>query len=197
MEAGGFRMTRCWRVRNRPVHRVALVRASHERQSPHDSNHPGCMKPGQDPSWSHYGDTLIELFDDGSLVLDVRAPIPKRKQQALNASVLGDEFAILTAYNPHGRDHSAADNADRDRRLRADLTARGLTWVRADGWAPDRSHREPGVAVVADRVTAQQIGREYEQSAIYWYADGVIWLVGALVEAAPEQLPRVRTDPPE
>ncbi|MBA3889896.1 MAG: DUF3293 domain-containing protein, partial [Gemmatimonadaceae bacterium] len=74
--------------------------------------------------------------------------------------------------------------------LRADLTARGLTWVCADGWAPDRSHREPGVAVVVDRATAQQIGRDCEQSAIYWYDRGTVWLVGALVEAPPERLPR-------
>lgn len=150
------------------------------------------MKPVQDPSWSHYGDTLVELFDDGSLVLDIRAPIPAAKQQALAASVLGTEFAILTAYNPHGRDHSAADNEARDRALRADLDARGLTWVCADGWSPDRTHREPGVAVVVDRPTAQQIGRQYEQSAIYWYERGVVWLVGALVDAPPEQLPRKR-----
>lgn len=150
------------------------------------------MKPVQDPSWSHYGDTLIELFDDGSVVLDVREPIPQHKRQVLAASVLGRQFAVLTAFNPHGRDHTAADNEERDRRLRADLTARGLTWVCADGWSPDRSHREPGVAVVVDRTTAQQIAREYEQSAIYWYDDGVIWLVGALVDASPERLPRKR-----
>ena len=150
------------------------------------------MKPVQDPSWSHYGDTLLELFDDGSLVLDVREPIPRHKQQALASSELGRQFAVLTAFNPHGRDHSAADNEERDRRLRAELTSRGLTWVCADGWAPDRSHREPGVAVVVDQATAQQIARAYEQSAIYWYDDGVIWLVGALVQAPPERLPRKR-----
>lgn len=150
------------------------------------------MKPIHDPSWSHYGDTLIEFFDDGSLVVDVREPIPQAKQQVLAASVLGREFAILTAFNPHGRDHSAADNEARDRALRAELTSRGLTWECADGWSPDRSHREPGVAVVVDRVTAQQIGRQFEQSALYWYDDGAIWLVGALVDAPPEKLPRKR-----
>ena len=150
------------------------------------------MKPSQDPSWSHYGDTLIELFEDGSVVLDVRKPIPADQRQALASSVLGSEFAILTAFNPHGRDHSAADNAARDRRLRDELTARGLTWVCADGWSPDRSHREPGVAVVVDRVTARQVARAYEQSAIYWYERGVLWLVGALVDAPDERLPRER-----
>lgn len=150
------------------------------------------MKPVQDPSWSHYGDTLIELFEDGSLVLDLRKPIPQHKQQALAASVLGSEFAILTAFNPHGRDHSEAENEERAGRLRAELTSRGLTWACADGWSPDRSHREPGVAVVVDRVSAQQIGRAYEQSAIYWYEKGVVWLVGALVEAPAERLPRER-----
>lgn len=150
------------------------------------------MKPAQDPSWSHYGDTLIELFDDGSLVLDIRQPIPHDQQQQLAASVLGAQFAVLTAFNPHGRDHSAADNAARDRALRAELTAAGYTWVCADGWAPDRSHREPGVALVADRARAQEIARRYEQSAIYWYEHGVVWLVGALVDAPPEQLPRKR-----
>ena len=70
--------------------------------------------------------------------------------------------------------------------------ARRVTGSSGTAPAPDRSHREPGVAVVLDREAAQQVGREYEQSAIYWYEDGVVWLVGALVDAPPERLPRKR-----
>lgn len=148
------------------------------------------MTPDEDPSWSHYGDTLIELFDDGSMVLDIRKPIPQRQQEALAASLLGERFAVLTAWNPFGRDHSEADNEARDRQLREKLTAEGLTWTCADGWAPDRSHREAGVAIVTGQERAREIAREFLQSAIYWYDAGTVWLVGALVDAPPERLPR-------
>lgn len=148
------------------------------------------MRPDDDPNWSRYGDTLVEFFDDGGLVLDLRAPIPEDKQRMLAGSPVGDRFAIMTAYNPYGREHSEADNDARDRRLRAELAERGLPWVCADGWAPDRSHREPGVAVAVDQEAARAIAREYDQSAIYWYDRGTVWLVGALVDAPPERLPR-------
>ncbi len=148
------------------------------------------MRPEDDPGWSKYGDTLIEFFDDGSLVLDLRKPIPERHRRVLAESTLGEQFAIMTAFNPHGRDHSAEDNARRDRQLRTALSEMGVPWVCADGWSPDRTHREPGVAVVLDQAAAQQLARDYGQSAIYWYDHGVVWLVGALVDAAPERLPR-------
>lgn len=154
------------------------------------------MKPSDDPSWSCYGDTLIELFDDGSLVLDIRKPIPEKQRRMLAASPIGERFAIMTAFNPAGRDHSAGDNEARDRRLRAELTERGVPWVCADGWSPDHTHREPGVAVAVPKEEAIEIARAYAQSAIYWYDAGTMWLVGALVDTPPERLPRDRAAAP-
>ena len=151
------------------------------------------MKPQSDPSWTYYGETIVELDVAGGLAIDLRATIPESQRQQVAAGALGEQFAILTAFNPHGRDHDADDNARRDARLRDELTRRGIPWVCADGRSPDATHREPGVAIRTDRGTAIAIARDYGQSAIYWYDGGTVWLVGALVDTPPERLPRRNT----
>ena len=65
------------------------------------------------------------------------------------------------------------------------------TW-RVDGVSPDGRHRERSVAVRLPRDRVVALGRHYRQSAVFWYDGRDVWLLGAVVDAAPERLPRAR-----
>jgi sugar fermentation stimulation protein A len=77
-------------------------------------------------------------------------------------------LVVLTACNPRSRLLGAAENADRNRRLLAELEARSLRWIIADGSSPDGSWHEPGYGVVdgdVDEVLA--LARRFEQLAVF------------------------------
>ena len=146
------------------------------------------MRPADDPSWSHYTETILELFDDASIVLDLRLPILAEQRQRIEASPVGTRFAVVTAYNPHGVPSDPEANRDRDRRLVERLDGLGMPWVRATGRSLDGQHREPGVAAPLSVDDARALAIEFRQSAFFWYDEGVVWLMGALVDAPPTRL---------
>ena len=86
-------------------------------------------------------------------------------------------LSVLTACNPRSRLLSAAENADRNQRLVAELAAHGLRWVTADGSAPDGSWREPGYGIIdgdADEVLS--LARRFEQLAVFELTPTRLWV---------------------
>jgi hypothetical protein len=147
------------------------------------------VNPEQDPSWSRYPQTILEMLEDRSLVIDLREEIAHEARRALSQHGFGTGFVVLTAWNPHGRSTDEATNRERDRSLRAWLSQRRIRWTPADGVSPDRRHREEGVAAVMSVEQGRELALRYEQSAIYAYDGSVMWLLGALVTAPPLPLP--------
>jgi hypothetical protein len=88
-----------------------------------------------------------------------------------------DEFVIVTACNPCGEIVDAERNECLDRELSAFLEGKGLVHCRMTGGSPDGSHREPGYLVECDGEVGLELGRRFEQVAIYEIVDGELHLV--------------------
>ncbi|MDA0725135.1 MAG: DUF3293 domain-containing protein [Verrucomicrobia bacterium] len=86
-------------------------------------------------------------------------------------------FVIVTACNPLGAIVDAKRNESLDRELSAILKGKGLAHCRMTGGSPDGSHREPGYLVECDAQVGLELGRKFEQVAIYEVVDGELYLV--------------------
>lgn len=147
------------------------------------------LRPEEDPSWSLYPSTVLELGEGGALRVDLRRELPPDLPARLATLGLSGPFAVLTAANPFGRELATARNRGREARLRARLARLGVPHVRADGVSPDGRHRERGVAAPVSRLAAGTLARRYGQSAFFWYDGEAFWLVGAVVAVPPTRLP--------
>jgi hypothetical protein len=78
------------------------------------------------------------------------------------------QFAIVTAYNPNGEPRGSEENERRDQALRKILERRGIRHWEVTGCSPDGSHREPGYGIQCPIETAVELGRHFEQEAIFW-----------------------------
>jgi hypothetical protein len=144
----------------------------------------------QDPDWPRYPETILCFSIEPPLQIDLRE-IPSANALAqLKTAGLDRPFAVLTAFDPRGRDLSADENEQRKRDLDRRLTVRGYKFVQVDACSPDRSHCESSVAVVMPQDDAIALARELEQVAIFWFDGTRFWIQGAVLETDPVMLPR-------
>ena len=87
-------------------------------------------------------------------------------------------FGVVTSCNPNGVTVSAAENAQAVGALRAVLEAEGLAFFEVTGGSADLTHAEPGFGIAASLDFCLALGRRWEQEAIFWVAQGVVFLVG-------------------
>ena len=87
------------------------------------------------------------------------------------------DFWVITAYNPNGNSADLGDNLAADARLRAELAGLKITPFRIIGLSPDETHAEPSWGFPSDEATALEIGRRYQQDALYHFTAGRIDLV--------------------
>ena len=151
-------------------------------------DHPS-MTPADDPSWEHYADTILELFADRSLELDLTKTVPSGALARLGEQGVRPTFAVLTACNPYGRAMDDQWNRRLTQALRAEVAMRRLAWVPADGISRDRAHREAGVAVSMPKADARFLASNFGQSAFFWFDGATMWIIGAVVEAPDQRLP--------
>jgi hypothetical protein len=88
-----------------------------------------------------------------------------------------EKFAVITACNPmsSGERH---DDAAAMTRLRKNLSRRGLKRHKVTGASPDWCHQEAGFAVWdVSLQEALEIGREFQQWAVFWVEGGRIEVV--------------------
>jgi len=87
------------------------------------------------------------------------------------------QLHVITACNPRSRLLGEAENADRNRRLRAELEARGLRCITADGSAPDGSWQEPGFGIIdADLSEVLALARRFDQLAVFELTATRLWV---------------------
>ena len=151
------------------------------------------MTPEDDPSWEHYADTILELFADRSLELDLTKPVPSNALARLLEQKVGPTFAVLTACNPYGRAMDDLWNRRLTQVLRVEVATGGRTWVPADGVSRDRTHREAGVAVSMPKADARLLAIKFGQSAFFWFDGAAMWIIGAVVDSQDLQLPLARS----
>ena len=144
----------------------------------------------QDPDWPRYPETILTFSTNPGVEIDLRRIPPADAIANLAAAGFDQPFAVLTAFDPLGRDLSSAENEKRRRELDARLFRRGYKFVSVDACSPDRTHCESSVAVVVSQEKAIALARELEQVAIFWFDGKRFWIIGALMEADPFVLPR-------
>jgi hypothetical protein len=153
------------------------------------------MRRNDDPAWPHYPDTVLEFFrrpDDGEAALrvDLRRPVGDDVRERLAELGLDGPFGIVTAAAPRGQPQD--DDFDRARQGELDEVARaeaGFDMPRVDGVSPDGEHRERSVVVRMPKADVVELGRRYQQSAVFWFDGADFWLLGAEVAAEPQRLP--------
>ena len=129
-------------------------------------------------AWAAYPQTVLELYTEPRLRVDLRVAPDDATRRAL-AALGWAEMCILTAANPCGAERPAAENARRLAALEERLRAAGTPHLRVDGHAPDGSHREPCVGIAQGRADGVSLARELEQLALFHWDGAAFWLVGA------------------
>jgi Protein of unknown function (DUF3293) len=129
-------------------------------------------------------------FSEPPVEIDLRETPSEAVLKELASAGFGRPFAVVTAFDPRGRDLSPAENEQRKRDLDRRLRKEGYKFASVDACSPDRSHCESSVAVVMPRDRAIELGRELGQVAIFWFDGARFWILGAIVAADPLQLPR-------
>jgi hypothetical protein len=143
-----------------------------------------------DPDWPRYPETILSFSTQPTVEIDLREIPSESARSKLEAAGFGRPFAVLTAFDPRGRDLSPAENEKRMRELDRRLTAEGYKSVHVDACSSDRSHRESSVAVVMPQEKAIDLARELDQVAIFWFDGKRFWIFGVVVETDPLILPR-------
>jgi Protein of unknown function (DUF3293) len=142
-----------------------------------------------DPDWPRYPETILNFSTRPAVEIDLRA-IPSEDALAqLRAAGFGGPFAVLTAFDPHGKNLSREENEKRKRELDRRLTADGYKFAHVDACSPDRSHCECSVAVVIPQKEAIDLAGELEQVAIFWFDGRRFWILGVVVKTDPLMLP--------
>jgi hypothetical protein len=144
----------------------------------------------QDPDWPRYPETILSFSTTPLVEIDLRKIPSARALADLEAAGFGQPFAVLTAFDPRGRNLPPAENERRRRDLDARLTADRYKFANVDACSPDRSHCECSVAVVMPQEKAIELARELEQVAIFWFDGERFWILGVIVESDPLMLPR-------
>jgi hypothetical protein len=143
-----------------------------------------------DPDWPRYPETVLDFALEPAIRIDLRAPVPEDARRNLQTAGFGQPFAILTAFDPRGKNLSPAENEQRRQELEQRLTCLGYRFARVDCCSPDRKHCECSVAVPMPQKEALQLARELEQIAFFWFDGERFWIVGAIVDTDPLMLPR-------
>ncbi|MEP6551862.1 MAG: DUF3293 domain-containing protein, partial [Gemmatimonadales bacterium] len=106
------------------------------------------MPEHHDPDWPRYPETILSFSTNPPVEIDLRNIPSESAVSQLKAAGFGDTFAVLTAFDPRGRDLSPAENETRKRELDQRLSGSGYKFAHVDACSPDRSHCECSVAVI-------------------------------------------------
>ncbi|MCG9754897.1 DUF3293 domain-containing protein [Shewanella insulae] len=91
-------------------------------------------------------------------------------------------FAIITAHNPKGQHLSPSQNRLLDKQLQRHIQRLQYPYRALIGASADRVHMEKSWAISIDKVTAVELGKVFNQNAIYFVEEDELQLVPCLVE---------------
>ena len=143
-----------------------------------------------DPDWPRYPETVLTFATRPPVEIDLREIPSESALSQLRAAGFGKAFAVVSAFDPEGKNLSAAENEQRKRELNRRLFSAGYQFVDVDACSPDRSHCECSAAVTMPQQKALDLARELRQVGIFWFDGKRFWILGALVESDPLMLPR-------
>jgi hypothetical protein len=132
------------------------------------------MKPDV---WVAFQRTTLVIAIEPPLEVGVAGPLEVATRTARFRLHPSGTFAVITPCNPNGAHVSPANNARRLAEFRAELKAREVRSVKADGWSPDRIHVERGNACALSLPAAIALARRWQQLALFWFDGQRILLV--------------------
>lgn len=104
-------------------------------------------------------------------------PLYRKTWFRLDESIPMSTFAIVTPDNPDGEVVSPEANEQRCQDFEAQLESRGHRVIRLEAGSQDFSHKETSFAVEVTLANAIELGREFQQVAIFWIDSGELFLV--------------------
>ena len=90
---------------------------------------------------------------------------------------LPDSFGIVTACNPDGVEVGSAENLRLDRELGSLLSSSDVKHFRVTGGSRDMTHAEPGYGCLVDRERIVELGRKWNQEAVFWVEGDNLFLI--------------------
>ena len=109
--------------------------------------------------------------------------VAPRPGGAVDEFPLATPVHLLTAWNPRGEELPRAVNDERQEGLLSFLNEERVAAVRSIGASRDESWAEPGFALLdVTEEVALDVGRRFEQAAIYTWSEARLEVVGALHE---------------
>jgi hypothetical protein len=97
-------------------------------------------------------------------------------------------FAIISAQNPAGKLKNLHLNLCLDKRLEGCLQQARIPFRAVTGASADLSFQEKSWIVFCDKAQALQLGRDFQQNAIYWVEQNKLYLVPVLYQHTEEYL---------
>jgi hypothetical protein len=142
-----------------------------------------------DPSWSYYPKTVLYLHGPHEIAIDLRSSLPERVRVILSTLEDSNQFAVVTASNPHGIEESAEANERRLETLSDELERSGARKTFVTGASPDGAHREEGFAAWIPCEQARELAARYEQTAFFWFDGREFWVVPSHPDSRSIRLP--------
>src|SRR5438045_4351406 len=90
----------------------------------------------QDADWPRYPETILRFTGDPVFSIDLRSIISPDDLAALSRIGLREPFAVMTGFDPRGRNLPAEENEELSRRLDARLAEMGRQFVRVYACSP-------------------------------------------------------------
>lgn len=143
-----------------------------------------------DPDWPLYPETILKFAVEPPLSIDLRALPAVSALSGLKRIGLGEPFAVVTAFDPRGKNLSREENDSLSRKLDARVREMGHDFIRVDACSPDGEHCERSVAVRIAQHEAVDLAIGFEQVALFWFDGAQFWILGAIVQSDPMMLPR-------
>jgi hypothetical protein len=97
-------------------------------------------------------------------------------------------FAIITAHNPRGKTLTPCQNRLLDRKLQQAILMLRRPYRAMVGASQDRKHMEKSWAVSTDKASAIELGRKFNQNAIFYVEDDKLQLVPCLLSGQETSL---------
>lgn len=94
----------------------------------------------------------------------------------LSSPLESESFCIITAYNPRSIVTTAQENRQSQTSMIKTLADLGLSYE--DILAGDESfdYSEPSIAVACDLAVGVKLARKFEQNALFWVDQNLLWL---------------------
>ena len=145
--------------------------------------------PEHAADWGAFADTLLHFDSTPPHTIDLRRVIDGASRQSLCDLGFERSFGIISAQDPMGLRHPAAENERLAASLQQEVAALIGTQLRVTACSPDGSHCEESIAIALDLRMVIDLADRYRQLAIFWFDGDAFWIIPVRSSKAKVRLP--------